>query len=84
VLDGGKPMSLFDGYRSVTLLLDADEPGRKAAATIKEIIRQQAPGTPVRDVVFSDVKDVCEFFDQGHSIEDLIKAIRDSPPAGLA
>ena len=83
-LDGGKPISLFDGYRSVILLLDADEPGRKAATTVKAIIRQQAPATKVRDVVFSEAKDVCEFFDQGRSIDDLIEAIRSSPPTGLA
>jgi DNA primase len=75
---------LFDGYRFIILLLDADEPGRKAATTVKAIIRQQAPATKVRDVVFSKAKDVCEFFDQGRSIDDLIEAIRASPPTGLA
>jgi hypothetical protein len=83
-LDGGKTISLFDGYRFIILLLDADEPGRKAATTVKAIIRQQAPATKVRDVVFSKAKDVCEFFDQGRSIDDLIEAIRASPPTGLA
>jgi hypothetical protein len=83
-LASGKTISLFDGYRSVILLLDADEPGRKAATTVKAIVRQQAPATKVRDVVFSEAKDVCEFFDQGRSIDDLIEAIRASPPTGLA
>ncbi len=82
--DGSRSMSLFDGYRSVVLLLDADSPGRKAAAVVKELIKRQAPETPVRDVVFTDAGDVCEFFDQGRSIDDLIEAIRASPPTGLA
>ena len=47
-------INLFDGYRSVVLLLDADGPGRKAAAVIRELIKQQSPKTRVRDVVFSD------------------------------
>ena len=82
--DGGRAISLFDGYRSVILLLDADDPGRNSAAVIKELINQQTPGTRVRDVVFSDVGDVCEFFDQGRSIDDLIGAIRASPPTSHA
>ena len=80
--DSSRPMSLFDGYRSVVLLLDSDEAGRKAADVIKGLIKKQAPRMRVRDVVFSDAGDVCEFFDQGHSIDDLIEVIRASPPKG--
>lgn len=81
--DGSKSVSLFDGYRSVILLLDADEPGRKAAAVIRKLIKQQSAKTRVRDVVFSDVSDICEFFDQGRSLDDLIKVIRATPPKPL-
>ena len=82
--DGSKSVSLFDGYRSVALLLDADGPGRKAAAVIRELIKQQSPKTRVRDVVFTDVTDICEFFDQGRSLDDLIEVIRATPPKHLA
>lgn len=78
--DGSTAISLFDGYRSIVLLLDADDPGRKAATVIGELIKQRSPITPVRDVVFSDVSDICEFFDQGRSLDDLIEVIRATPP----
>jgi hypothetical protein len=78
--DGSKSISMFDGYRSIVLLLDADEPGRKAAAVIRELIKRQSPRSRVRDVVFSDVIDICEFFDQGRSLDDLIEVIRATPP----
>jgi hypothetical protein len=78
--NGSKSISLFDGYRSIVLLLDSDGPGRKATAVIKKLIKQQSPKTPVRDVVFPDVNDICDFFDQGRSLDDLIEIIRASPP----
>jgi hypothetical protein len=78
--DGSKSISLFDGYRSIVLMLDADGPGRKAAAVISELIKRQSPKTQVRDVVFSVGGDICEFFDQGRSLDDLIEVIRATPP----
>ena len=78
--DGNTATSLFDGYRSVVLLLDADGAGRKAAAVISELIKQQSPKTRVRDVTFSDVSDICEFFDQGRTLDNLIEVIRTTPP----
>jgi hypothetical protein len=78
--DGSKLISLFAGYRSIVLLLDADGPGRKAAAVITGMIKQQSPKARVRDIVFSDVSDICEYFDRGRSLDDLIEVIRASPP----
>jgi CHC2-type zinc finger protein len=84
---GGRPVSFFGGYSSIVLLYDNDEPdkmgrraGRRAAEVTTALIRQQAPRTPVRDVLLP-CKDVCDFFDKAAgTIPGLIDLIKQTRP----
>lgn len=84
---GGPPVSFFSGFTSIVLLYDNDQPdrkgrraGREGAAVVTALIQQQAPGTPVRDVLLPDGCDVSDFFDRGASIQALIDLIKQARP----
>lgn len=72
-------VSFFDGFRHIVLLLDGDEPGRKGATDISELIRLQNPDAVIWNVVIGENRDVCDFFDGGGTMTQLGELIKASP-----
>ncbi len=65
----------FDGYKHIILLLDPDKAGRAAALTIACLAREQGSDAIIRHVILPGGSDLCEYFDSGYSVADLIQEI---------
>jgi hypothetical protein len=67
--------------RKVAIIMDTDQPGKKAADVIAESVYLEAESVRIVELPFPDKsgKDITDFFLAGRTLEELVKLIKNTP-----
>lgn len=74
-----RKISFFDGYQHIILVLDPDKAGQEAAHAIADYAVRCNDKARIRNLILPNGGDLCQFFDDGYTLEELSDLIADCP-----